>query len=933
MRQTWLSTLLFLITLGGGAFGAGPRTAPMLEGLPDPIGGIYQPAGLTADLAFMFATSNNRAFEVSRLTGNRTRFSDSTWGTGPAVSDLWGICRKDANVFYAVDFRGADGQVIQITVREEPGAVYGDRVIISDLNSPGDPFSGPFAICYADNYLYVTEPSVGRILKIDATTGERQLLCGNDPNLLMPMDIEYHPGGYLVTVDQMNRTLVKVDPASGVTQVMSGGTTGFGSFNFVSPRGLAVEPSGSVLVANGFDEANPRFRMIRVDAGTGKRTVLSSNQVGTGPVPGSNVLDVCLAPDGKIYMADPSGFGTEGSSTIIEVDGITGNRTLVSGGARGTGPAFGLGTVVYGPRFMALSPVEGNVLESQIWHVDSTNGHDINGDGSAAAPWATIQHAIDKVQGTPLAPQYILVAEGPYMSIGDVVVQMEPYEYLYGGYKFPEWSRDIEANVTRIDGELKRRCVIGANNSIIEGFTISNGYSDPIYFGSEGRYGGGLFNDHANTTVAKCTFEANASGRGGGIFNWFSAPSIIDCRFVNNAGDLGAAISNYKSNPLIRDSVFLYNYCRYGGAAIENDESSPIIERCEFNSCRTISGGGAIDNYISSPIIRQSVFRENFSQYHGGAVRNVLSGALFENCVFWRNKAVGADVNRGGAMFNVSSNVAVTNCTFNQNQSDSGGGIFSQEESSLALVNSILWGDSPNPLEYVPGSSFTANYCNMINFLQGVGNITADPLFVDPDTGDLQLQGGSPCIDRANLTQAPPVDILGVPRPQGGGPDMGAYEATVQPSPVNRAGYVWEWLDVGLTAYGDRMEPFVSPLPPILQGHRYLRTLDADRDSSDQASLIEFTIDRQATIYVAIDASVTAEPNWLQGWSAVPDTLKTSVDPAGNRKLYRKTFAPGLVTLGGNRDNTATMNPDMYTVILYPDNTAPTAAKNWQRFE
>jgi hypothetical protein len=56
----------------------------------------------------------------------------------------------------------------------------------------------------------------------------------------------------------------------------------------------------------------------------------------------------------------------------------------------------------------------------------------------------------------------------------------------------------------------------------------------------------------------------------------------------------------------------------------------------------------------------------------------------------------------------------------------------------------------------------------------GTANISADPLFVDPAQGNYQLRIGSPAIDSATSSNA--VDIVGTPRPQGLGYDMGAYE-------------------------------------------------------------------------------------------------------------------------------------------------------------
>ena len=56
------------------------------------------------------------------------------------------------------------------------------------------------------------------------------------------------------------------------------------------------------------------------------------------------------------------------------------------------------------------------------------------------------------------------------------------------------------------------------------------------------------------------------------------------------------------------------------------------------------------------------------------------------------------------------------------------------------------------------------------------GTIEAPPGFVDPDTGDFTLRPDSPAVDVALSAYSELTDFNGVKRPQGAGPDLGAYE-------------------------------------------------------------------------------------------------------------------------------------------------------------
>jgi hypothetical protein len=113
--------------------------------------------------------------------------------------------------------------------------------------------------------------------------------------------------------------------------------------------------------------------------------------------------------------------------------------------------------------------------------------------------------------------------------------------------------------------------------------------------------------------------------------------------------------------------------------------------------------------------------------------------------------------------------------------------------------NCIIWGNVPDGI----GGVAVVAYSNVQGGWPGVGNIDADPLFADPDNGDLRFSRGSPCIDAGDNTAVPDgidTDLDGNPRfvddpdtvdtGYGDPPivDMGAYEYEGPPCPRDLSG-------------------------------------------------------------------------------------------------------------------------------------------------
>lgn len=125
------------------------------------------------------------------------------------------------------------------------------------------------------------------------------------------------------------------------------------------------------------------------------------------------------------------------------------------------------------------------------------------------------------------------------------------------------------------------------------------------------------------------------------------------------------------------------------------------------------------------------------------------------------------------------------NTTMLQNNCPPGvGAVQLTSDARLDATNSVLWSNAPTEVTTTPGGqTILFRYSDVAGRLYpGAGNLSVDPLFVDPGSGNFRLSHTSPLIDAGTSSPAPGTDVLGKGRPIDGdldcvsGTDIGAHE-------------------------------------------------------------------------------------------------------------------------------------------------------------
>lgn len=391
-------------------------------------------------------------------------------------------------------------------------------------------------------------------------------------------------------------------------------------------------------------------------------------------------------------------------------------------------------------------------------------------DGSS---WADAFTNLKQATDAAIAGEEIWIAAGTYTpdaSNRTIAYNITQYGIrIYGGFNGTETSisqRNITANPTILSGDLQNNdsgeisfyintatrvdnsyhvLHITADNIVIDGITITSGFSD-ANDSSNNRFGAGVLKTGyaSNLQFINTTIKDNVAYWGSGIAlqSVFGDSNVIieNCVFDNNLS------SNVGSGFFIVPAGNTIMNVRIENCLMVNNKTSN-------NATGTRQGCGA-----SAGMIRA---------YNSGSVIN----ATIVNNTIANNINVGSGTG-DFATFGLSSQ----NGTYG----------------TVTLANNIFWGNTKNggtqalAFGRAVGPSFpnSTTVFNSIddndfsNFSTKVGTSTSDPLFVN--STDFSLQAGSPGIDSGNNSYVTTSsDLLGYQRIFNSTVDMGAYESSL----------------------------------------------------------------------------------------------------------------------------------------------------------
>jgi hypothetical protein len=411
--------------------------------------------------------------------------------------------------------------------------------------------------------------------------------------------------------------------------------------------------------------------------------------------------------------------------------------------------------------------------------------------------------------------------------------------------------------VTIIDGGGTNRCVSLADGVSLTGFTMTNG---------GGNYGSGVWCSSSNAFLTNCLIAGNYDFKGavGG--------SLCDCTVSGNFNGGAEGCTLYNCT-LMWNSA---NYTNGGGA------SGCRLYYCMLtgNSASFGDGGGVNESVLYNCTLSRNTATAGYGYSSGGGA----AYSTLYNCTLTGNWSSAGGGAFESTLYNCSlvNNSAVTNPMFGYG-GEGGGACGCKLYNCIVYFNAGLRGANYDYSDDNPSTtSSTLNSCcttPLPSPLQGVGDITNAPLFVNYDLANLRLQSNSPCINAGNNTYVTaPTDLDGNARIVSGTVDIGAYEYQGAGS---RISYAW------LQQYGLPIDGSADYADPDLDGMNNWQEWVCGTDPTNSQSVLRMIAPhvssggvtvawRSAPVHYFIERSTTLDSPFTLIATNIPGATTTT---------------------------------------------------------
>jgi len=409
------------------------------------------------------------------------------------------------------------------------------------------------------------------------------------------------------------------------------------------------------------------------------------------------------------------------------------------------------------------------------YYVDPENGS-ASGDGSAASPWETLEEVVSSG------------LFGSTVTSGDTVHLLSGY---HGELNLSSGEYDPPITIVEDAGQIARLRRARFNHTsgwVLDGVSISPSHAPSYATVTMVEVGDGAY----NVTVQNCEIFSVADASGWGVSDWLDVASsgvriagtdviirnnlIRNVRFgINVDGDAvlidNNSVVNFSADGLRGigdDNTFQYNVVKNSYLDDEVDDNHDD----GFQSW-SVGPGGVGTGEVSNMVLRGNVIinAEDPAQPMKGTLQGI--GCFDGTFVNWvvENNVVITNHWHGISLYGVRDSRVVNNTVIDNEGGTPGPPWISvrDHKDGTPSEDTIVRNNLTTDLD-VTGNNVTEDH----NAILADGDLAS--YFVDAAAWDLHLLETAPAVDQGSAELAPTHDADGIPRPQGAGIDLGAFE-------------------------------------------------------------------------------------------------------------------------------------------------------------